>query len=293
MKQSELKQTVDQMYLEGLSKSIKRSGIKTSAQQRYEEANGEKLISSAVSKIKQTKQVQSFIEELQNGGETVINNYKAAFESVKPARGSIEEIVGKVIKSVGKLNDSMIATLNKQLDVMFKPSFQSVATFESMNKDKFKKLWAEDDNVDMNTGDASMTQDGDADDQKDFDDESGEGDIDPENKDAMDEADEILGQIDLVSLSNGVRLELIEAIIDSAQNAPDDAMDNEANDDDFSNFMQSIADLVDSFRYEGEEEGEEGFDDLDGDTGEGSTDDLGTDDLGAGDEATGTEEPQV
>jgi hypothetical protein len=83
-------------------------------------------------------------------------------------------------------------------------------------------------------------------------------DADIENIDAMDEADEILSQINLTDISNGIRLELIEAIIDSAQNAVDG---DDANDDAFTDFMQSIQDVIDSFRYDGEES-EEPVEDL-------------------------------
>ena len=84
--------------------------------------------------------------------------------------------------------------------------------------------------------------------------EGEEGEEEGENKDAMDKADEILSQIDLTDIDNDVRKELIEAIIDSAQNAAE-------SDDDFSDFMTAIEEVIEDFRYEGEEE-EEGGEEL-------------------------------
>lgn len=85
--------------------------------------------------------------------------------------------------------------------------------------------------------------------------------IDPEDQpDALDEADEILAEIDLEEISNGIRLELIEAIIDSAQNALDGGEEDETNDSDFSEFMEKVLELIEGFRYDGEDEtGEEGM----------------------------------
>jgi len=65
------------------------------------------------------------------------------------------------------------------------------------------------------------------------------------------EADDILSEVDIDSVSNEGKIELIAAIIDSAQQSSE-------TDEEFSDFMNAILDKVNEFQYEDEEEeGEE------------------------------------
>jgi len=69
--------------------------------------------------------------------------------------------------------------------------------------------------------------------------------------DPAQEADDILSEVDIDSVSNEGKIELIAAIIDSAQQSSE-------TDEEFSDFMNAILDKVNEFQYEDEEEeGEE------------------------------------
>lgn len=75
-----------------------------------------------------------------------------------------------------------------------------------------------------------------------------------ENEDDLDEVDEILSKIDLSSIDNSVKLELIRSIIDAAQNqaSPDDELQ-------FDDFVSNLIDVIDEFQFEEpSEEGEVG-----------------------------------
>lgn len=77
-------------------------------------------------------------------------------------------------------------------------------------------------------------------------------DKEDEGKDAMDKADDVLKNIDLKQIDNDGKIELIESIIDALQN------DCET-DDDFSEYMNKVLDIIDGYKFdkEGEEEAEE------------------------------------
>lgn len=78
-------------------------------------------------------------------------------------------------------------------------------------------------------------------------------DMNSEEKNPSEEADEILSEVDINSISNEGKLELIAAIIDSAQQTSE-------TDDEFSDFMNAILDKVNEFQYE--EESEEAEEDM-------------------------------
>lgn len=73
-----------------------------------------------------------------------------------------------------------------------------------------------------------------------------------EGKDAMDKADDVLKNLDLKQIDNDGKIELIESIIDALQN------DCET-DDDFSEYMNKVLDIIDGYKFdkEGEEEAED------------------------------------
>jgi len=89
---------------------------------------------------------------------------------------------------------------------------------------------------------------------KDIDDTSSAPEMEPmddEEVDPAQEADDILSEVDIDSVSNEGKIELIAAIIDSAQQSSE-------TDEEFSDFMNAILDKVNEFQYEDEEEeGEE------------------------------------
>jgi hypothetical protein len=73
-----------------------------------------------------------------------------------------------------------------------------------------------------------------------------------DGKDDMDEADDSLKNIDLKSMSNDAKIELISNIIQVLQDSVED-------DDEFSDYMNKILEVVDGYKFEkeGEEEEEE------------------------------------
>jgi len=75
---------------------------------------------------------------------------------------------------------------------------------------------------------------------------------DEKGKDDMDEADDTLKNIDLKSMSNDAKVELISNIIQVLQDSVED-------DDEFSDYMNKILEIVDGYKFEkeGEEEEEE------------------------------------
>ena len=70
------------------------------------------------------------------------------------------------------------------------------------------------------------------------------------HKDSFDKVDNILADIDMTELDDGQKLELIEALIDTAQNQEDG---NKT----FSEFMDKLLEIVDSFEWDGKDIEEE------------------------------------
>jgi len=71
-----------------------------------------------------------------------------------------------------------------------------------------------------------------------------------EGKDDMDEADDILKNIDLKSMSNDAKVELISNVIQVLQ-------DSVENDDEFSEYMNQILEVIDGYKFEKEGDEEE------------------------------------
>lgn len=237
MKQSELKKNVDKFYLEELSKAIKREKTIKSGFDRYDEGMVSEILDRIVDAVKQSKNLKA-IDNAMTSLKADVNQVKTALTQAQQGgqigKGSVLEVVYNYI--FGK-------PVNPQ-------ALQMALQAEAVKPSKKKRYFKEDD--DISGSNVTLGTDT-GKDIPDSDDENLENEDDFENDDAIDEADEILSQIDLTQISNGVRLELIEAIIDSAQN-PVNTEDND--DDEFSDFMQQIADLVESFRYDGEEQEE-------------------------------------
>lgn len=237
MKQSELKKNVDKFYLEELGKAIKREKTIKSGFDRYDEGMVSEILDRIVDAVKQSKNLKA-IDNAMTSLKADVNQVKTALTQAQQGgqigKGSVLEVVYNYI--FGK-------PVNPQ-------ALQMALQAEAVKPSKKKRYFKEDD--DISGSNVTLGTDT-GKDIPDSDDENLENEDDFENDDAMDEADEILSQIDLTQISNGVRLELIEAIIDSAQN-PVNIEDND--DDEFSDFMQQIADLIESFRYDGEEQEE-------------------------------------
>lgn len=237
MKQSELKKNVDKFYLEELGKAIKREKTIKSGFDRYDEGMVSEILDRIVDAVKQSKSLKA-IDNAMTSLKADVNQVKTALTQAQQGgqigKGSVLEVVYNYI--FGK-------PVNPQ-------ALQMALQAEAVKPSKKKRYFKEDD--DISGSNVTLGTDT-GKDIPDSDDENLENEDDFENDDAIDEADEILSQIDLTQISNGVRLELIEAIIDSAQN-PVNTEDND--DDEFSDFMQQIADLVESFRYDGEEQEE-------------------------------------
>jgi hypothetical protein len=115
---------------------------------------------------------------------------------------------------------------------------------------KKKKMIAEEDGMDSAFDfETDEVEDVDPDDEPIEDDEfSGEG----EEGDSMDEADEILQEIDLENIANSTKLELIRAIIDAAQN-----LQMEDEEMIFDDFIVELQTVIEEFQYEEEGEGAE------------------------------------
>jgi len=237
MKQSELKKNVDKFYLEELGKAIKREKTIKSGFDRYDEGMVSEILDRIVDAVKQSKNLKA-IDNAMTSLKADVNQVKTALTQAQQGgqigKGSVLEVVYNYI--FGK-------PVNPQ-------ALQMALQAEAVKPSKKNRYFKEDD--DISGSNVTLSTDT-GKDIPDSDDENLENEDDFENDDAIDEADEILSQIDLTQISNGVRLELIEAIIDSAQN-PVNTEDND--DDEFSDFMQQIADLVESFRYDGEEQEE-------------------------------------
>lgn len=71
-----------------------------------------------------------------------------------------------------------------------------------------------------------------------------------DDKDDMDGADDVLKNIDLKSISNDAKVELISNIIQVMQDSVED-------DDEFSDYMNKILEVVNGYQFEKEEEEEE------------------------------------
>ena len=143
----------------------------------------------------------------------------------------------------------------------------------------------------FNEGDYGFDFGGDEEEDKEYDDpddmpigDDEEDGMDEENMDEMDVADEILEDIDLDAVNRSAKLEVIRAIIDSAQNVEDDEGDEEAMS--FDDFMEEMQAVIEEFDYDDEGEGAEDFDD------EGDEDDLEFEDDGEDDDFGGEEEEE-
>lgn len=92
---------------------------------------------------------------------------------------------------------------------------------------------------------------------------------DGKRKSETDKVDEIIKQIDLIKIKNKGRLELIEVVIDSAQNSEKEA-------DDFQKFIDDVTELISGYAENfGEEPEDEDEDESEEDVdveGEGSDD---------------------
>jgi hypothetical protein len=75
-------------------------------------------------------------------------------------------------------------------------------------------------------------------------------DTDDEGKDTLDTVDEILEKIDMASLDNDTKVELITSLIDSIQNTTE-------SDEEFSDVMNQLVDVIENYKFEKEGEGEE------------------------------------
>ncbi len=74
---------------------------------------------------------------------------------------------------------------------------------------------------------------------------------DESGKDSQDKADDVLAKLDLQSLDNKAKVELISSVIDVLQ-------DSVENDDEFSEYMNQILDIVNGYKFEKGEKEEEG-----------------------------------
>ena len=100
-------------------------------------------------------------------------------------------------------------------------------------------------------------------------DEKPEGD----DTDGNQEADKAIEKVDLDAMSSEGKLELIRIIIDSAQNSSND-------DDEFSDFMNGVLDIMDEFQVVDNDETPEGGDEGEGgEEGNGDGEDAGVDDI--------------
>ncbi len=77
---------------------------------------------------------------------------------------------------------------------------------------------------------------------------------DEEGKDTLDNVDDLLEKIDVSSLDNDIKVELITSLIDSIQNTTE-------SDDEFSEIMNQISDIIEGYKFE---EGEGAEEELEG-----------------------------
>jgi hypothetical protein len=137
-------------------------------------------------------------------------------------------------------------------DLVSKAKVNTMKAFEKMldreqsvKKNKFY-LEAEDDELKDETTDAPDTEVDD-----DVNPEKEPYDLDDEGKDTLDNVDDLLEKIDVASLDNDIKVELITSIIDSIQNSTE-------SDDEFSEIMNQISDVVEGYKFENEGEEEAG-----------------------------------
>lgn len=131
---------------------------------------------------------------------------------------------------------------------VLKPITESA--FTSSKKKKKKKMINEEDDFDFGMEEDDEVENVDPDDEP-IEDEDEE--MNPEDMDEMDEADEILQDIDLENISNATKIELIRTIIDAAQN-----LQMEDEEMIFDDFIVELQAVIEDFQYEEEGEGEEG-----------------------------------
>jgi len=253
-------QEVNNFYMEGFNKMVKREDARLKKSAIQESAGMADIEMLAQLIPGRAEDFISKIQTMDSGGQlkgiaSEVDRNQGNIGIGTPA-GFVAGLISDLVKR-GRDASSLTAQGITQAWESFKKKFQgkdqaSFAASEAfVLRRLFSKIYTEDD--EPNAGNMSFggTQ-GDAGQMGG--EEGEEGEEEGENKDAMDKADEILSQIDLTDIDNDVRKELIEAIIDSAQNAAE-------SDDDFSDFMTAIEEVIEDFRYEGEEE-EEGQEEL-------------------------------
>lgn len=249
--QGKIHKSIDKFYLENFSKQIGRErNLKSKYQRSWDEDNiaspdfAEFVDLLKVSSSDFTNKVKSLSAD---NIYKMTTNFKTQGYSVGDA--NIEQLVMKALvdSSEGKfdVNDFLARAdvLNVPREKLDKTG---IAESKKPKKSKKrKKIYKEEDNLfDTASDDTPLDIEEPIADPIEGDEEE------LETKDAFEEADEILSEIDVAGISNGVRLALIEAIIDSAQNAVDS---EEANDEAFNDFMLSLQEILDGFRYDDEE----------------------------------------
>jgi len=247
--QGKIHKSIDKFYLENFSKQISRERkLKSKYQKNWDEDNiaspdfAEFVDLLKVSSSDFTNKVKSLSAD---NIYKLTTNFKTQGYPVGDA--NIEQLTMKALvdASEGKfdVNDFLA-----RADVLNVPREKidktGIAESKTAKSKKRKKIYKEDDLFDTASDDETPLdiEEPIADPIK--------GDEELETKDAFEEADEILAEVDIAGISNGVRLALIEAIVDSAQNAVDS---EEANDEAFNDFMLSLQEIIDGFRYDDEE----------------------------------------
>jgi len=253
--QNKIHEAVENFYLEGFSNQVKREKFLKSTYKKQDEKNNaiinEADFSTFVNLLASSS--QNFVNEtakLKASGDLqlVVESFRA--KGYAAGSKTVEQLtMNALIQSVdNSFNESEFL---RQADALNIPRSGKTITnvMEAMLIDKTKVAYKEDDVVfgdgDNDANDAGLAPAPE--------DENGETEDENDEKDAFQIADDMLAELDISSISNGVRIALIEAIIDSAQNSQDE---DEANDVEFSNFMEQIQEVIDSFKTD-EEEGED------------------------------------
>ena len=266
--QGKIHKSIDKFYLENFSKQISRERkLKSKYQKNWDEDN---IASPDFAEFVDLLKVSSsdFTNKVKSLSADNIYKLTTSFKTQGYPVGdaNIEQLTMKALvdASEGKfdVNDFLA-----RADVLNVPREKidktGIAESKTAKSKKRKKIYKEDDLFDTASDDETPL---------DIEEPIAdpiEGDEELETKDAFEEADEILAEVDIAGISNGVRLALIEAIVDSAQNAVDS---EEANDEAFNDFMLSLQEIIDGFRYDDEEaeelDPEDFADDLDEPTDE-------------------------
>ena len=270
---------IDKFYLEGLSKQFKREErFKSKYRKQYEEEKSQYQnvdFSEFVDALKTSS--KNFVAKVKGIKKEYLREMATAFQEQGNAPGitSVDKLAMKGILDCieEKFTGAGIEEFLSRADVLNVPrtKLDSTGIAESAKAKKVKKVYKEnieDENIDTASGTDLILDNQNDPELVDYKDEEDAG-----KKDAFEIAQEILSEIDIVEISNGVRLALIEALIDSAQNAIES---DDANDEAFNEFMVSIQDIVDSFRYDDENIEEPEMDELGGELEEPVEGDLET-----------------